>query len=509
MKTIHSYISIILILFILGSCKSEKEKPSNKYLGVVNITISGNESAKPFFEEGLLLLHSFEYEDAREAFIKAQKADSLMSMAFWGEAMTYNHSLWQNQDYDKGAAALASLKNIDIKSNSTELEQDFIKAAQILYQPNKVKLERDIAYSNYLKEMLDKYPSNHEVAAFYALSLLGAVPEGRDDIEYGKGAEIANGILKENSNHPGALHYLIHSYDDPKHATLALDAAYSYSRVAPDASHALHMPSHIFVALGMWDNVISSNVDSYQASLNRMNRKKLDNSARGYHAYHWLEYGYLQKENIEEAGEILKNMQIYATETPTKRARKHLVYIKGTYLVNTNLWESEYADINVDISDLNVNVRSQYQFLEGMKAYKKGNKTKLDSIVKILDNDINRETFIVSNEKATFCSGSSRGVATKSDLVECKIRLNQLQGLRANLDNDLSLAETHLLKSIELTKTISYSYGPPVIQKPAHELYADWLISQGRKEEAKTYYEVALTMAPKRLLTLKGLEQTM
>ncbi|WP_443633530.1 hypothetical protein ABXT64_00995 [Candidatus Marifrigoribacter sp. Uisw_064] len=509
MKSINPLFTIFFILLFLGSCKSEKEKPSHKYLGVVNITISGNESAKPFFEQGLLLLHSFEYEDAREAFFKAQKADPLMPMAYWGEAMTYNHSIWHDQDYDEGVAALAPLTNIDIEKKSTELEQDFIKAVQLLYQPKKEKLERDIAYANYLKKMVVKYPSNHEVAAFYALSLLGAVPEGRDDIEYEKGAKIANGILKENSNHPGALHYLIHSYDDPKHAALALDAAYSYSRVAPDASHALHMPSHIFVALGMWDEVISSNINSYQASINRMNRKKLDNSARGYHAYHWLEYGYLQKENFEEAATLLKNMQIYAEETPTKRARTHLVYLKGTYLVNSNHWESDYADIKVDISDLNVSQRSQYQFLEGMKAYKKGNKTQVDRIIKILDNDINRETFIVSNEKATFCSGSSRGVATKSDLVECQIRQNQLQALSASLDKNTVLAETHFLTTLELTKTISYSYGPPVIQKPVNELYADWLVSQDRKKEAKAQYEITLTMAPKRLLSLKGVEQTL
>ncbi|MCF6223634.1 MAG: hypothetical protein L3J34_07890 [Flavobacteriaceae bacterium] len=152
-----------------------------------------------------------------------------------------------------------------------------------------------------MKKLNLKYPDNHEVKAFYALSLLGSVSDGRDDEIYGKGAKIAQGIIEENPNHPGALHYLIHSYDDPKHANLALDAAYSYAKVAPDASHALHMPSHIFVAMGMWDEVVKSNENSYQASVNRMERKKLDNDARGYHAFHWLEYGYLQQNRFEDA----------------------------------------------------------------------------------------------------------------------------------------------------------------------------------------------------------------
>ena len=129
-----------------------------------------------------------------------------------------------------------------------------------------------------------KYPEHHEVAAFYALSLLGSSKSRKDDDNYEVGAKIAQSIISENPHHPGALHYLIHSYDDPDHATLALDAANRYSKVAPDAEHALHMPSHIFVALGMWDEVINSNIASYEASVVRMKKKELDNDARGYHA---------------------------------------------------------------------------------------------------------------------------------------------------------------------------------------------------------------------------------
>src|SRR5690606_5439976 len=174
----------------------------------------------------------------------------------------------------------------------------------------------------------------------------------------------AKKVLNKNPKHPGALHYLIHSYDDPYHAELAFDAANSYSKVAPDASHALHMPSHIYVAMGMWDNVISSNIDSYQASLNRMEKKNLDGDARGYHAFHWLEYGYLQKGNFEEAKKMALDMKKYVSEDSSKRARVHLVFLKGTYLTETDEWDGEIADIPVNITDLNISVRSQYQFLE-------------------------------------------------------------------------------------------------------------------------------------------------
>jgi len=286
-------IVFFCVIFFLFSCN--KNEPQTDYLGIVKLEVSGTKTAIPHFEKGLLLLHSFEYVDARESFLKAQQVDPKMVMAYWGEAMTYNHSLWRGQDYLNGFSVLEKLELQGEIEGQSSVEKDFLKAVEILYKPKTSKNDRDTAYMKYMEGLYKKYPSNHEVAAFYALSLLGSVAEGRNDSIYGLGADVAKRILKENAKHPGALHYVIHSYDDPDHANLALDAANAYSQVAPDASHALHMPSHIYVAMGMWDEVVSSNINSYQASLNRMNKKELDNDARGYHAYHWLEYGYLQK----------------------------------------------------------------------------------------------------------------------------------------------------------------------------------------------------------------------
>ncbi|MEA1786068.1 hypothetical protein U1E44_08200 [Arenibacter sp. GZD96] len=494
---------VVLCIVICLSCK--ENKPHKAYLGVVAIEISGKASALPLFEKGLLLLHSFEYQDAREAFKAAQEEDPQMAMAYWGEAMTHNHPLWSEQDYEEGVAALMPLEAIDLNTQTTELERDLIRAVHFLYQPNTPKTDRDVAYANFMEELSLKYPSNHEVTAFYALSLLGSVPEGRDDERYGKGALIAQSIIKENPNHPGALHYLIHSYDDPEHATLALDAADAYAKVAPDASHALHMPSHIYVAMGMWDEVVSSNINSYQASLNRMERKKLDNDARGYHAFHWLEYGYLQKGNAQEAQQMVREMTQYASEKPSKRGRSHLVFLKGTYLVETNEWQSEIADIPVDIMDLNVSIRSQYLFLEGFKAYAKGNATQLDSIITTMEQDYKRESYIVSNTGVKLCSALSRDEATQTDLIESQIRQHQLQALQASLQKNSELAETHFLESIALEESISYSYGPPHIQKPPRELYAEWLLQNNRKTEAMTQYKFTLAKNPKRALTLQGL----
>ena len=501
-------IRILLLLgcLVLAACKDVKTETNT--LGDVDMSVTGSAKAAPQFEKGLLLLHSFEYQDARESFLKAQELDPKMAMAYWGEAMTYNHSLWREQDFEKATIVLQNLDNFNYKKTCSELELDFINAVKILYQPELEKKIRDENYASFMEGLTEKYPDNHEVAAFYALSLLGAVHDGRDDAIYEKGALIAKGIIEENPNHPGALHYLIHSYDDPNHAHLALQAADSYAVVAPDASHALHMPSHIYVAMGMWDEVISSNENSYQASLNRMQRKNLGNDARGYHAFHWLQYGQLQKENLDEAKNMLLKMKTYANETPSKRARTHLVYLKGSYLVDSGNWESDEADIEVDITDLNVSIRSKYYFLEGMKAYVKEDITQLEEVLSRLENDYQREEYIKSDYGGTFCAAVSRDTATRSDLVSSQIRQYQLKALLADLNNDAETAEAFFLKSIELDGTISYSYGPPAIQKPTRELYADWLLGQDRYEDAKSQYEKSLKKNPNRTLVVKGIQKS-
>ncbi len=209
---------------------------------------------------------------------------------------------------------------------------------------------------------------------------------------------------------------------------------------------------------------------------------------------------------MEEAKNMLLTMEKYANESPSKRARTHLVFLKGTYLVNSENWVSEEANIEVDIVDLNVSIRSQYYFLEGMKAYHKGDIDQLNQAINTLENDYKRESFVASDQGGSFCSGISRDVASQSDLINAKVRKNQLLALQSNLEEDYDKAEDYFLKSIELKESISYSYGPPSIQKPTRELYADWLLSQNRNVEAKIQYEKSLKMNPNRTLVVKGIE---
>lgn len=498
---------LLLITISLFCCKNNEAKVD--YLGVVNLEVTGKKTAISEFEKGLLLLHSFEYQDAREAFLKAQEKDPNMAMAYWGEAMTYNHSLWRSQEFDDGFSAIENAKIIQERTSLNAIEKGLLNAAEILYKPKTSKKERDKNYMNYMKQLYNKYPNNHEIAAFYSLSLLGSVSEGRNDSIYGLGANIANKILKDNAKHPGALHYLIHSYDDPDHAYLALDVADSYAKVAPDASHALHMPSHIYVALGMWDKVIASNIDSYEASIHRMEAKELGNDARGYHAFHWLEYGYLQKGEIEAAEKMVFDMQNYCEENPSGRARVHLMFLKGTFLAETNLWESPIANIKVDVSNLNIGVRSQNYFIDGMLAYKSNNESSLDNIIDKMTTEINKETVLVENIKSGFtvCSSASRQTPTQSDIRNATVMKTQLMALRAWMSNDLEEAEKLFKSSVAIKNEASYSYGPPFIQKPTEELYAEFLISQNRPKEAMDLYEQSLKKGTKRLAALKGMKK--
>ena len=290
---------------------------------------------------------------------------------------------------------------------------------------------------------------------------MGAVKLGRDVKAYEKGAAIAQSIIDENPNHPGALHYLIHSYDDPEHATLALSAAYSYSKVAPDAAHALHMPSHIYVALGMWDEVIASNIASWEASVKRMERKELDNDARSYHALHWLLYGYLQKGNMAKADKIMADMKGYFAELPSKQARNYMIAMKGNYLVDSEKWDSEFAKIEIDDTDLNIQFQAMNSFMDGYQAWRKKDVNQLKDII---DHIATRRTgagFVAKEGGAKMCSSTSRSKPNKMDVDKARLIETQLKALKAQLENNDKKTEEYFKEAIvllESLKSVSYTH---------------------------------------------------
>ncbi len=518
MKTIHStsILLMILLLFLGLSCKQDssnfttKEDKTNQ-LGELTFQVNGTVEAIPYFEKGVLLLHSFEYEDAREAFSEAQRIDSSFVMAYWGEAMTYNHSLWQKQEKEKALNALTKLAptaDERMRLAQTELEKDFLKAIEILYGEG-TKYERDVAYKEFMQKLSKKHPNHHEVSAFYAISLLGTSRNGRDEELYDKSARIAQGILKENPNHPGALHYLIHSYDDPKHAYLAIDAANEYSVVAPDASHALHMPSHIYVALGKWEEVIASNIASWNAAVKRKQRKNLDDKSGSYHALNWLQYGLLQKGEKTKAKELINRMEEYAALRPKKNARQYLVAMKGAQMIETNTWDGALADIKIKVDDLNIARNAAYYFLEGMKLHHQDKQDEFEILID--DMSKTRQTAQLGVGEQGFAMCSSGGSASKPpsqlDIDIAHVMEMQLNALLASKRGKNQEAMEWFEKGTKLDESLHYAFGPPRILKPIHEAYGEWLLKTGKNKEALQMFDKSLERHPRRLLSLQGKKQ--
>ena len=505
--------SSLLLLFSCTQPTPQNVATSTKdaiQLGDLDLKVTGAAIAQPKFEEALLLLHSFEYEDARAAFLETQRLDSTFAMAYWGEAMTYNHSLWQRQEKDKAIAALnklavgATARKALIK---TELEQDFFNAAELLFGEG-TKYDRDLAYKDFMEGLTKKYPTNHEVSALYAISLLGSSRNGRNEALYEKSAKIAQGIIKENPNHPGALHYMIHSYDDPVHAHLAKNAADSYAKVAPDAAHALHMPSHIYVALGLWDEVVTSNIASWNASIKKMKRKGLE-SGRSYHAFNWLQYGLLQRGEVDKATNILQDMVQYKEADPSKTARGYLVAMKGAQMVETNTWAGEIANIPIKVTDLSLTKRAAYAFLEGRKAYHQKDATQLQTILKEMEKDRLKSMNLIGEEGFAMCSagGFANKPPNQLDIDMVHVMEMELQAYLATLQGATKEATNWFEKATKLDEGLNYSFGPPVILKPVHEAYAEWLLEQNQSKKALAVFEKALERQPLRLLSLQGKKQ--
>jgi len=451
-------------------------------------------------------LHSFEYNDAAEEFQNAKKIDPDFVMAYWGEAMTYNHSLWRFQDYEKATTVLNELsptpQGREAKAK-TEWEKDFIKGVNILYGAGS-KTERDSSYAAFMGELYKKYPGDNEVAAFYSIALIGSVAVGRNTKVYEQAADIAKEVLTRNPKHPGALHYLIHAYDDPEHAPMALKTADAYSTVAPDAGHALHMPTHIYLALGMWDKVVSSNILSWEASEKRKIRKGLTNNALNYHAFYWLLYGYLEQGKKEEAKKILDEMKRYCTELNSEGAREYLISQKATYLAETNDYGSEVNAIEVKQDDLNISTRAMNYFVDGMNAFYKKDTDALHTVItQLAGNRLIDEKRVTSNGNG-LCGSINSAIPNKLDVQQAEVMELELKAMLVWLKKDAAAAEKLFKQAVDLEKNISYAYGPPTIVKPSFELYGEWLLAMNKPKEALQQFEQSLQAAPGRVLSMQG-----
>jgi len=282
-------------------------------LGHISFPNSGSAAAQAPFVRGVLFLHNFEYDDAIAAFREAERADPSFALAYWGEAMSFNQTLWYNENLAKGRDALnrlAPTPQARLAKAPTAREKGYLAAVDVMFGPGD-KASRNRAYADRMAQLHAQFPDDDEATLFYALALLGTQPESgaRDITVMMKAGTLALAVLKKHPQHPGAAHYVLHAFDDGEHAALALEAARTYAKIAPASSHARHMPSHAFLPLGMWDEAAASDEAAFQTSVDLAKAKGLSAAQYDFHALSWLEYEYLQQGRFSRAREALERVR--------------------------------------------------------------------------------------------------------------------------------------------------------------------------------------------------------
>jgi len=457
---------------------------------------SGAEAAQEPFLRGLLMLHSFEYDEARGAFQQAQELDPDFAMAHWGEAMTHNHPVWMEQDREAGVEALrelASTPEARLKEAPTAREKAYLRTLHVLYGAGKdnpmSKEERDDAYEDAMADLAEQYPDDLNAQSFHALAILGTAHEGRDFATYMRAASIVEEVFDENPQHPGAAHYLIHAYDDPVHAPLGLRPARVYADTAPAATHALHMPSHIFFALGQWTRGGASNVDSYEAAKTKAEEANAGLSGGGFHALHWLHYARLQQGRYADARSVFNTTQTHATDPKVKTGYADYMrwYMPVAYVVETQGWDQfdeRLATMNVNPESLDARGTVTLHAGRGFAAAHRG--------------DLSTARSALKKAKEAFGEADSKSL---------RIQVQELKGFIALKANETDTALRHLKKASTLESERPLDYGPTFPPKPAHELYGEALLSLDRPADALTQFNKTLDRYPNRALSLWGKAQ--
>ncbi|MEF8816582.1 MAG: tetratricopeptide repeat protein [Salinibacter sp.] len=454
---------------------------------------SGAEAAQEPFLRGLLMLHSFEYDDARAAFQEAQTIDPDFAMAHWGEAMTHNHPVWMEQNREAALQALRDLgatPEAQLDAAPTARETAYLRTLHALYgvgtDDPMSKEARDDAYEAAMANLAEQYPDDLDAQAFHALSILGTAHEGRDFATYMRAASIVEEVFSENPQHPGAAHYLIHAYDDPVHAPLGLRPARVYADIAPAATHALHMPSHIFFALGQWTRGAASNVDSYQAAEEKSEASDEGLSGGGLHALHWLHYARLQQGRYEDARSVFSTTQTHATDSRVQTGYADYMrwYMPVAYVVETQRWGQYDAlteAMNVEADSLDARGAVTLHAGRGLAAAQQGNLSAARSAL----------------ETAQSALGDDPSDALRIQVLE-------LEGLVALKAGETEQALSLMKEATTLETERPLNFGPPFPAKPAPELYGEALLSLDRPADALAQFNTTLERYPDRALALWG-----
>ncbi len=318
-------------------------------LGRVHFPTSCAPETQAAFTRALALLHSFAYEEAAKAFAEVAAKDPGCAMAQWGIAMSQFHIIWGPPTASEFAAGRAAAQKAAAIGAPSARERDFIGAIGTFYQGDGVgHPARVAAYERAMAGVAERNPDDHEAAIFHALAILGVAYNSPPEKTYARqkeAAKILNRLLPLEPEHPGIAHYMIHSFDYPELAELALPAARAYAKIAPSAPHALHMPSHIFTRLGMWRESIESNLASERTAREWVARTHPGATAfDGLHAMDYLEYAYLQTGRDAEARQLVEGLaQVSSFDAAAFSAGYALAAIPARYALERRDWKAAAA----------------------------------------------------------------------------------------------------------------------------------------------------------------------
>lgn len=504
-----------LAAFLLG--QSVVAQPSHAITiagyGSVDFPTSTHSAvAQREFSRGVLLLHLFHYDEAADAFAAAERADTGFVMAYWGEAMTYTHAVWDEQDTAAGRKALGKLAataEARERAAPTERERGYMRAVDALYGEGP-KAKRDTLFSEQMAAVLRANPGDDEARLFYALSLLGLSQGVRNVPTYLQAAQLAESVFARHPQEPAATHYWIHAMDDPEHAAAALPAARALARVAPDAGHAQHMTSHIFMALGMWDDVVRAN-ENTKRMFDAMGAKQGAGPFYCGHGNSWLAYGYVEQGRLLDARRMVLGCEQQAMRAryktgmhdldPDLSAMGSAVDMWVHYVIDTEDWAGDVVEWTPEL-DSAAAPRASYQFGRAFAAARRGDSAATTEARATFEQERARLVTLVQSEHDPDPSDAQyiNGLAVLGMELEAVTKLAARDG---SLDS--AGAVVLLMRATAAEDSLAYAFGPPPVYKPSHELLGELLLGLKRYGDAEREFRAALAHQPRRVLSLRGL----
>lgn len=505
MRLVTAFLAASLLLVHTALAQHEHHEHAAADLGnvgQVHFVSSCDETAQRDINRGVALIHSFWYAEAEKAFREAASADPTCGIAWWGVAMANYHPVWQPPTPDElktGANAAAKAKAVAAK---TDRERAYIDAINAFYADAATATHpaRALAYESAMEKVAAAYPKDDEASIFYALSLLGtASPNDKTYTKQKKAAEILNRVLPNEKEHPGVAHYIIHSFDYPELAPLALPAARAYAKIAPGSPHALHMPSHIFTRLGLWDESIASNLASRQKAHEYVIAHDPEMSSFDeLHAVDYLVYAYLQEGRDADAKKYVDlAAAVKKIDNPNFAAAYAISAAPARYAIERRQWK-EAAALTVP-STISFEkfpyAEANIHFARAIGAARAGDlATARDAVARL---ELLHQTLV--DQKSTYWA----------DQVEIQRLAGAAWVARAEKKDDEALRLAQQATDLE-ARTGKHPVTPGAIV-PARELLAEMLLEAGRPADALAEIDRDLATAPNRrnALWVRGRAQTL